>query len=183
MSNEIIVGDWCRPHTRPRDKQTKRKSTQAGVRYVKPQALIEFEKEYNEVQAAKYPKIPPECRAKYKFTDKDANGLTRAIIAHLQMHGYFAARVNSTGVYDQARGLWRKSNARRGLADITAVINGRAVQLEIKAGNDRPRAEQMRVQREVQTAGGVYEFVHNFTEYIALYERLTIRYLTRPRIG
>lgn len=172
-NNEIIVGNWSRLYSRPREKKTTRTTREPRERYIKPAPLVEFENEYNEAQALKYPNIPPECRARTKFSDKDANSLTRAIIAHLSFHGYFAARVNSTGVYDQRRGLWRVSNARRGLADISAVINGKAVQLEIKAGNDRPRTEQMRVQREVQAAGGVYEFVHNFTEYIEIYKRLT----------
>lgn len=178
MKNEIIVGNWSnwrRLFGTAEAETTKPKKTKPAARYVKPQALIDFENEYNAAQAAKFPKIPPECRARTTFSDKDANSLTRAIVAHLRFHGYFAARVNSTGVYDQRRGTWRTSNARRGLADVSAVIAGRAVQLEIKAGKDRPRTDQMRVQAEVQASGGVYEFVHNFAEYIAIYDALTAK--------
>ena len=175
MSNEIIVGNWSnwRKVFGASDAEAKQTKRQPRTRYAKPAALIDFENEYNAAQAQKFARIPPECRARTTFSDRDANSLTRAIIAHLRFHGYFAARVNSTGIYDQRRGTWRTSNARRGLADISAVIAGRSVQLEIKAGNDRPRGEQMQVQREVRASGGVYEFVHNFPEYIALYNRLT----------
>lgn len=172
--NEIIVGNWSRHYAQLLEDAKRREAkSKPRERYIKPQALLQFEKEYNDAQALKYPKIPPQCRARYTFSDKTANELTKAIITHLRFNGYFAARVNSTGVYDQRRGLWRTSNARKGLADITAVIAGRSVQLEIKAGNDRPRTAQMQVQAEVQAAGGVYEFVHNFAEYIELYNRLT----------
>lgn len=173
-SNEIIVGQWSRLYGRPRAAaRSKRTNSAPRERYVKPAALVAFEKEYNAAQALKYPNIPPECRVRSKFTDKTANGLTAAVIAHLKMHGHFASRVNSTGIYDQRRGLWRASNGTRGLADISAVIAGRAVQIEIKAGTDKPRAAQLQVQANVRAAGGVYEFIHNFTEYIALYEELT----------
>ena len=174
MGNEIIVGDWSAwrkcmgvPTNKPQ------RTTKQRERYVKPAALIAFEKEYNDAQAQKYPHIPPECRVRTTFRDNTANGLTRAIIAHLQMHGYFAGRVNTTGIYDHRTGLYRTTSARKGMADISAVINGRSVQLEIKAGKDRPRTDQMQVQREVRAAGGVYEFIHSFTEYIELYNRLT----------
>lgn len=176
MKNEIIVGEWSRwqrQYKKPSAEPKKPKESKPRARYVKPAELVEFEKEYNEANARKFANIPPECRARYTFSDKDANSLTRAIIAHLTFHGYFAARVNSTGVYDQRRGTWRTSNARKGLADITAVINGRAVQLEIKAGKDRPRTEQLRVREEVQASGGVYEFVRNFPEYMNIYNLLT----------
>lgn len=174
MGNEIIVGNWSnwRKVFRAPEAAAKPKA-KPQARYVKPAALLAFEKEYNEAHALKYPNIPPECRARYKFTDKTANGLTAAIIAHLKYKGYFAARINTTGVYDPRRGLWRTTSAQRGMADVSAIINGRSVQIEIKAGSDRPRADQIKVQADVQAAGGVYEFVHNFTEYMALYNRLT----------
>ncbi|MBR6018096.1 MAG: hypothetical protein IK073_05700 [Paludibacteraceae bacterium] len=175
MGNEIIVGNWSNWRGLFGTHLAAAKSPRATKRaqYIKPQALIDFENEYNARKAARLSRIPPECRVRTIFRDDTANGLTRAIIAHLQMHGHFASRVNTTGIYDQRRGLWRSTAARRGLADISAVINGRAVQLEIKAGKDKPRSDQMQVQAEVQAAGGIYEFVHNFTEYIELYNRLT----------
>lgn len=153
---------------KPRAKREKKRA-----QYIKPAALVEFENEYNAHAYDKLPNIPPECRVRTVFRDDTANGLTRAIIAHLRFHGHFAARVNVTGIYDRRRGAYRTTSGRKGMADINAVINGRAVQFEIKAGADRPRSDQMQVQREVQAAGGVYEFVHNFTEYAELYSRLT----------
>ncbi len=174
MKNEIIVGEWnslfCH---RLAPEAKKPKTAKPAKQYVKPQALKDFEKAYNEAHARKFPKIPPECLARYTFSDKDANSLTRAIIAHLEFNGYFAARVNTTGVYDQRRGMYRTTSARKGMADISAIVAGKAVQIEIKAGTDRPRADQLRVQAQYRAAGGIYEFVHNFAEYLALYAKLT----------
>lgn len=172
-SNEIIVGElWGMYHRRPAAAK-KPKAAKPAKRYTKPAELVEFETAYNAAQALKFPKIPPECLARTHFSDKDANSLTRAIIAHLEFHGYFAARVNTTGVYDPTRGQYRTTSARKGMADISAIIAGKAVQLEIKAGKDRPRTDQLRVQAEYRAAGGIYEFVHNFPEYLELYKRLT----------
>ena len=171
-SNEIIVGLWSMNHRRPAAAK-KPKAAKPKARYTKPAELVEFETAYNVAQALKFPKIPPECLARTHFSDKDANSLTRAIIAHLEYNGYFAARVNTTGVYDSRRGQYRTTNARKGMADISAIIAGKAVQIEIKAGTDRPREDQKRVQAEYRAAGGIYEFVHTFPEYIALYNSLT----------
>lgn len=161
MANEIIKA------VQPTAKQRKR-----PAQYIKPQALIDFENAYNEAMAKKTPHVPAECRARYVFRDDTANKLTQAIIAHLRFNGYFAGRVNTTGVYDFKRGLYRTTSARKGMADISATIAGRSVQFEIKAGKDRPRTDQLAVQREVRRAGGVYEFVHTFAEYIELYNRI-----------
>lgn len=153
-----------------REPQTA-KPKQPQQRYKKPPELVAFETEYN---AHKYDNssMPEYARIKTHFTDKTANGLTAAIIAHLEYYGHFAARVNTTGVYDASRGQYRRTNARKGMADISAVINGKPVQIEIKAGADRPRADQLQVQREYQQAGGVYLFVHNFSEYVQEYRKI-----------
>lgn len=142
------------------------------TKYQKPPELVAFEREYNAHKYDHKQIIPPHCRVKTHFSDKTANDLTRAIITHLEYYGYFAARVNTTGIYDAGRRQFRTTGARRGIADVSAVINGRSVQLEIKAGKDKPRADQLRVQSEVRQAGGIYEFVHNFAEYIAIFNEI-----------
>lgn len=176
MGNEIIVGDWSANRLRAGYKQHANRERTTSKRRANPEKspeLAAFEDEYNAVHYANLANVPPECRVRKTFSDKDANSLTRAIIAHLQLHGHFAARVNTTGIFDSRRAVYRQTNARRGMADVSAVINGRAVQFEIKAGNDRPRTEQLQVRAEVQAAGGIYEFVHTFAEYIAIYDQIT----------
>lgn len=143
----------------------------AAPRYKKSAELQEFETAYN---AKRYEgkNTPPAYQVKKHFSDKTANGLTAAIEAHLEFCGHFAARVNTTGIYDKRRGVYRTTNARKGMADISAVINGKPVQIEVKAGKDRPRTDQLQVKEEYEKAGGKYVFVHTFAEWIGIYKTL-----------
>lgn len=141
-------------------------------RYVKPGCLRVFENEYNAAYyTGRMANIPIECRALYKFSDKSANELTRAIVAWLNSHGAFGARVNTTGTFDKRTGRYRCSGSTKGMADVTAIIGGKHVSLEIKHGHDKPRAAQLQVQQQVQQAGGIYEFVHTFAEFLQLMHR------------
>lgn len=152
-------------------EQPTQKTPKAKQRYVKSPELREFENEYN---AHKYDNscMPEYARIRTHFRDDTANALTAAIIAHLEYYGHFAARVNTTGVYDARRGKYRTTNARKGMADISALIKGRAVQIEVKAGHDRPRVEQLQVQKEYEAAGGKYLFIHTFAEWVQEYGKL-----------
>lgn len=139
--------------------------------YKRPPELAEFQKEYNAHEYDKNPDFPEYARVYTKFRDDTANGLTACILAHLKFTGNFGARVNSTGIFDRKTGKYRKSQATAGLADVSAIIGGTPVQIEVKAGKDRPRASQLKVQSDYRAAGGVYEFVHNFAEYLAIYKQ------------
>lgn len=170
-SNEIIVGQlsiFAQPN---RKQQTLRQRLKG--RYIKPHELILFETDYNLHAYDNMPNFPQYARVRTTFRDDTANELTKAILAHLKYTGNFGARVNTTGIYDSRTGKYRQTNATRGMADISAVIAGKPVQIEIKAGKDKPREEQKKVQAQYRAAGGMYEFVHNFPEYIALYKQLT----------
>lgn len=168
-TNEIIVGLWSGKQPRPRRTLRQRLKGQ----YCKPCELIMFETEYNLHKYDNKPNVPEYARVWARFRDDTANELTKAIIAHLKHTGNFGARVNTTGLYDSKSGLYRQTNARKGMADISAVIAGVPVQIEIKAGRDKPRAEQLQVQAEYREAGGMYEFVQNFPQYVELYKRIT----------
>jgi len=80
--------------------------------------------------------------------------------------GHFAGRVNTTGTYSQKLGRFIHSGARKGMADVTAVINGLHVSIEVKTGNDKLRPEQMKVRDEVKAAGGVYMVVTSFDNFM-----------------
>ncbi len=169
MNNEIFVGVWSVYQKRPPQTLKKR----ITGKYIKPYELTVFETDYNLHEYDNLPHIPVAARVRTVFRDDTANELTRAILAHLKYTGNFGARVNTTGIYDRKAGKYRTANAQKGMADISAIIAGKAVQIEIKAGKDRPRADQLKVQEKYRAAGGIYEFVHNFAEYIKLYQRIT----------
>ena len=151
---------WALTHSTQPKKRTPRL-------YVKPYCLRVFENEFfRKHYEPPLDVVPLECRVKTKFSDDTANHLTMAICAWLDTHGHFSARINTTGQYDPKTKSWRRSGSTVGMADVSAVIHGRHVSFEIKIGNDRPRAEQLNVQKQIVAAGGIYEFVHSFEEFL-----------------
>lgn len=152
-------------------EEAKRKKP-SGKRYVKPDSIKAFEQEYFEAYCRKFPRIEPGLIARTKFDDKTANGLTKLICAWINFHGGNARRVNTGGIYDYKTGKYRFSGATNGAADISATWHGKSLQIEIKAGKDRPREDQLKQQARERAAGGIYEFVHNFDEFLKLIESL-----------
>jgi len=133
-------------------------------RYQKPQSLKQLESLCFKAKQAKYPGNPAVIKPSYR--DDSANGLTKCIVAWLRLNGHFAARINSTGLYDPRLGKYRPSGARKGMADITAVVNGKHISIEIKIGKDRLRPDQTKIKAEVEAAGGRYLVVQNFDDFL-----------------
>ena len=135
--------------------------------YRKPQSIKDFEEEYMRWHyRGKEHIFTPEMRIKPTFRDDKANGLTKLIEAWLKVKGHFGGRVNTMGTYNVKLGKFITSGSRKGMADITAVMNGRHVSIEVKIGNDKPREAQLKVQQQIQQAGGVYIFVSSFDDFI-----------------
>lgn len=136
------------------------------TRYKKPLSVKMLEAELLRHKIANKPTIPPHYLTIKPLRDDTANGLTECICKWLTLHGYFAARVNTTGIYNVKLGRYVKGGSTRGMADITAVVNGRHVSIEVKVGKDKPRTEQLDVQKKVERAGGVYIFVYSFDDFL-----------------
>ena len=158
-------------------KQTKR--------YSKPQSIKQLESELMKLKRLKYPSIPAECLAPITHTDKTANGLTKAIIAFIQLNGGQSERINTMGrpidrrkVYTDTVGLtrtigsveWIPGTGTRGSADISATINGKSVKIEVKIGADRQSEAQKEYQRNIEQAGGVYFIARCFDEFVEWYK-------------
>lgn len=114
---------------------------------------------------------------------RTANGLTNAIVKFLLWSGHRATRISSAGrvvkqPQRQASGVslmtakYIPGATRRGQADISATILGRSCQLEIKIGKDRPSEYQLREQALERKAGGCYEFVRTWEEFLILYDKI-----------
>ena len=135
--------------------------------YRKPQSIKDFEEEYMRWHyRGKEHIFAPEMRIKLTFRDDKANGLTKLIEAWLKVNGHFGGRVNTQGNYSVKLGKFITSGSKKGMADITAVMNGRHVSIEVKIGNDKPREAQLEVQRQIQKAGGVFIFVSSFDDFL-----------------
>ncbi|HBE42433.1 MAG TPA: hypothetical protein DDW27_14760 [Bacteroidales bacterium] len=134
----------------------------------------------------KHPTLPEYARHIKPYSDKTANGLTRAIIDFLRFSGWQAERINCTGrlldntkVFTDTVGFTRKigsvkwlpTSGEKGTSDISAVINGRAVKIEVKM-RDRQSEDQKSYQLKIENAGGYYWLVRSFDEFMKFYNGL-----------
>lgn len=112
---------------------------------------------------------------KGKWTDTDANGLTRCIIDYLTYLGGNFTRVNVMGT--PRRGAdgslkFTPSTTKKGTADILGCFRGRYIAIEVKIGADRQSDDQKREQADVERAGGVYIVAKTFTGFLESFSEL-----------
>jgi len=125
----------------------------------------------------RYPNVPVPYIPKSKMKDTSANSLTQCILKWLRVNGHQAERINTQGRrMDQTRVVtdclgykrqigsvkWCPGTGTRGSADISAVMNGRAVKIEVKWGKDKISADQIKYAESVTKAGGVYVVARTF---------------------
>ena len=133
----------------------------------------------------KYPSVPylPEP----KYTDATANGLTKCVIDFLNLSGHQAERISSMGrmidkrqkttdVLGRERIIgsltYIKGTSTNGTADISSIINGKSVKIEIKIGKDRQSEVQKKYQQATEKAGGIYLITKSFDEFMEQYKKL-----------
>lgn len=131
--------------------------------------------------------MPPDYVPKDKFTDKTANGLTKAICTYISLMGYQAERVSSMGrVIDNRkmvtnvlgqRGMIGSSSyipgtSTKGTADISATIKGKSVKIEVKIGLDKQSEVQKKYQLDVEKAGGLYFIAKDFDSFVEFYKTI-----------
>ncbi len=123
-------------------------------RYIKPDAIKELEKLWFEFQY-KDSALPEYIRTKDKFSDNNANSLTKCVICYIKLKGGQAYRINSQGQFDFKLNKYRFSGMRKGLPDIQAIVNGQFIGIEVKIGADRQSKHQQKIQSEIEASGGV----------------------------
>lgn len=134
----------------------------------------EYKKSYSEDFARKYPTAYKDQGAPEMVWPKvrTANGLTMAIIKFLTWKGHYANRIGTQGqaniqkiprfnIFSQQmqyfeKVKWTKGNTKRGTPDITAIIGGKAIWIEVKVGKDRMSDAQKEQQANIEMAGGIY---------------------------
>jgi len=133
----------------------------------------------------KFPSLPEYARVTPKYSDKTANGLTKCIIDYIRFKGGQAERISVTGrLVDRRKEFtdvigkkrligsvqWIKPSMQPGTADISAIIGGRSLKIEVKVGRDTQRAAQKVYQTQVEQAGGIYLLISSFNEFYEWYE-------------
>lgn len=137
-------------------------------RYIKSSSVQMLERLELEAYRREHPTIPESAIVPMKHRDDTANGLTRCIIRYLQLKGHQAERINTMGrpidtrrTYNVAGCIrqvgslrWGKSTSTTGSADISAVVFGRAVKVEVC------------YQSAVERAGGLYFIAKDFNTFV-----------------
>jgi hypothetical protein len=134
----------------------------------------------------RHPSLPEYARCTRNYSDKTANGLTKCIIDFLRFSGWQAERINCTGrpidntkivtdILGDSRKIgsikWLPTSGQKGTSDISAVIKGIAVKIEVKI-RDRQSEDQKSYQLTIERAGGRYWLVRSFEEFLNFYNGL-----------
>lgn len=132
-------------------------------------------------------RMPPEYIVRTKYTDKTANGLTKAIVKWINLNGYQAERISTSGRWvDNSKvvtdvlgnrkkigsGKYIKGSGTKGSADISATIKGRSIKIEVKIGKDRQSELQIEYQKAIERAGGIYFIAKDFDSFYQFYSTL-----------
>lgn len=119
-------------------------------------------------QFLKYPTVPADeikSLAKTKaIKDTTANTLTAAVVLLIELLGGFATRQQSQGQYNARLRRFTKSTTKKGVSDVTGVLSGKPLNIEIKIGKDRQSPEQKQVQKDIEAAGGYYFIAKNLPD-------------------
>lgn len=142
------------------ERKQKKKST-----YRKPESIKKLERDY---KAWHYSRVKCEeaHQVDFKFSDKSANELTKAVCSWFKCHGGKADRINTTGTYSVKLKRFIKSGVTRGTADIDATIRGINIKIEVKFGRDVMSEHQKKYMNEIIAAGGRYIVVKTFDGFI-----------------
>lgn len=93
--------------------------------------------------------------------------LVSACLDMLAIHGIFAWRNNTTGVYDPTRSRFRRFTGMKGVSDILGVMNGgRLLAVECKHGWGTLTKEQRAFLSAVADRGGLAMVVRSVDELI-----------------
>ena len=135
---------------------------------------------------AKHPNMHPDCIPRPVYSDKTANGLTKMVIDWITLNGGQAERISNMGRYiDSSKvvtnvlgqrmkigsGKFIPGAGTNGTADISAIVKGRSVKIEVKM-KDKQSEAQKKYQESVERAGGIYYIVRSFDEFIEKYYSL-----------
>lgn len=162
-------------------KQTDKCTTftdRSSIKHLKKLYLIE--------SRHKYPNVPEYGRACPNYKSNSTNGLTRCVIDFLKFSGHQAERISNTGrpidntkVVKDVIGFqrrigsitWIPGSGTNGTADVSSVILGRAVKIEIKNSlkHDRQSEAQKEYQKAIEDSGGIYIIASSFALFLNFY--------------
>ena len=110
----------------------------------------------------------PDAKKKY-YSDRTASELEKCIINYCHLFGVFAEKVQSMGrTIFKGEPIYVRNSNTTGQADLSLIINGKAVKVEVKCRFTKDRYQndaQKRYQKNVERAGGIYIIIRDFAEF------------------
>src|SRR5690606_29403043 len=67
---------------------------------------------------------------------------------------------------------WIPTSGTKGSADISAVIGGRVLKIEVKIGRDQQSDAQKEYQAKIEQAGGLYLIARSFCDFLGQYKHI-----------
>lgn len=125
----------------------------------------------DEAKANKYPNVPTHARVKSNYSDKTANRLTHCVIDWFVLNGHFSTRLQSTGQYRDDLRKFVPSQQRAGLPDVFALVEGRSIFVEVKAGGDQLSTVQKQTILALKKSGGLVYIARDFEGFYGWYEK------------
>lgn len=139
--------------------------------YVKPESIKKLEEDWK-VWHYSNTNIEKGLQYYIRYSDKDTNSLTKAIIAWFESNGHFASRRNTQGTWNARLGKFIKSGSTKGAEDIDGTIKGRNIKIEVKFGRDKVSPDQTKYRKNIEKAGGIYMIVKTFDNFLEQINRI-----------
>lgn len=148
-----------------------------------------FKELYFADQKLRYPSIPYHCIPQPKLTENSANSLTQLVKTWINLNNGQCERINTQGrrkdntkivtdwmgVRTQIGSVqWVKGTGTVGSADLSAIIKGRSIKIEIKWKLDRQSEAQKLYQESVERAGGVYILCRTMDGFLEWYDEFIL---------
>jgi len=89
--------------------------------------------------------------------------IQKGIIDYLRIKGWFVYKNSTVGTYKQSTGKYIPAQT-RGVADLTAIKDGHAVQIEIKKPGCKQSENQLIFADDWMSHGGHYVVIHSIEE-------------------
>ncbi|MDB5239609.1 MAG: hypothetical protein JWP57_234 [Spirosoma sp.] len=115
---------------------------------------------------------PRTARKKGEPKPESANQLTRRIVSHIRKNGGFASRISSTGTYRADLKKFVPSQQVSGLPDVTGVLNGRSLWVEIKVARDQLSEAQKQTISGLIKAGACTYIARDFEGFLQWFTAL-----------
>lgn len=91
--------------------------------------------------------------------------LVKSCLDYLAAKRIFAFRINTTGVFDPSKQIFRKFTGMKGVSDILGILpNGKFMSLECKIKPNKPTEDQDLFMDNVTDNGGVALLVYSIDE-------------------